>query len=140
MILLLKDTTEFSYASTNPDKIGWTTNLQVGRDMVGKPILHKKCGILMHSSLPVTDNGLPLGLCAIKFWTRKQFKGANELKRHITSTRISIEEKESYRWLENLNQSTELIQQLQGVFILVTRKVTFMSYLYLQKNVIHTFL
>jgi hypothetical protein len=111
MILILQDTTEFSYASTNPDKIGWTTNLQVGRDMVGKPILHKKCGILMHSSLSVTDNGLPLGLCAIKFWTRKQFKGANELKRHINPTRISIEEKESYRWLENLKQSTELIQQ-----------------------------
>lgn len=51
MILVLQDTTEFSYTSTNADKIGWTTNLQIGRNMIGKPILHKKCGILMHSSL-----------------------------------------------------------------------------------------
>ena len=102
VILVLQDTTEFSYASANPDKIGCTTKIQIGRDMVGKPILHKKCGILMHSSLAITDSGLPLGLCAIKFWTRKQFKGVNELKRHVNPTRVSIEEKESYRWLENL--------------------------------------
>jgi len=64
----------------------------------------------MHSSLAVTDAGLPLGLCAIKFWTRKQFKGTNELKKRINQTRIPIEEKESYRWLENLKHSTELLQ------------------------------
>lgn len=110
MILVLHDTTEFSYNSSNPDKIGWTTNLKIGKSMVGKPILYKKCGILMHSSLAVTDAGLPLGLCAIKFWTRKEFKGVNELKKRINQTRISIEEKESYRWLENLKQSTELLQ------------------------------
>ncbi|MFI0478939.1 MAG: transposase DNA-binding-containing protein [Candidatus Rhabdochlamydia sp.] len=109
MILVLQDTTEFSYNSSNPEKIGWTTNLQIGKSMIGKPILYKKCGILMHSSLAITDAGLPLGLCAIKFWTRKQFKGSNELKKRINPTRIPIEEKESYRWLENLKQSTELL-------------------------------
>jgi hypothetical protein len=109
-ILILQDTTEFIYNNSNPEKIGYTSNLQIGKNMVGKPILYKQCGILMHSSLAITDAGLPLGLCAIKFWTRKEFKGANELKRHINPTRISIEEKESYRWLENLKQSTELLQ------------------------------
>ncbi|UWU72962.1 hypothetical protein [Bradyrhizobium sp. NC92] len=34
-----------------------------------------QCGILMHSSLAMTTEGLPLGLAAIKFWTRKKFKG-----------------------------------------------------------------
>jgi hypothetical protein len=28
------------------------------------------CGLLMHSSLAVTARGLPLGLAAVKFWTR----------------------------------------------------------------------
>ena len=110
MILVLQDTTEFSYNSSNPEKIGCTNNLRIGKSMVGKPILYKQCGILMHSSLAVTDAGLPLGLCAIKFWTRKQFKGTNELKKRINPTRMPIEEKESYRWLENLKQSTELLQ------------------------------
>jgi hypothetical protein len=36
----------------------------------------------MHSRLSVSANGLPLGLAAVKFWTRKRFKGASELKRH----------------------------------------------------------
>ncbi|MDQ9129665.1 IS4 family transposase, partial [Serratia fonticola] len=68
------------------------------------------CGILMHSSLAVTTQGLPPGLTAVKFWTRKKFKGTNALKRKINPTRVPIEEKESYRWLENLRQSTALLQ------------------------------
>jgi len=35
--------------------------------------------ILMHSSLAVTTDGLPLGLAGIKLWTRKKFKGTNAL-------------------------------------------------------------
>jgi hypothetical protein len=65
-------------------------------------------GILMHSSLAVTLDGLPMGLTAIKFWTRKQFKGCNALKRKVNPTRVPIAEKESLRWLENLRQSTTL--------------------------------
>ncbi len=71
------------------------------------------CGILMHSSLAVTTDGLPLGLTAIKFWTRNKFKGTNALKRKINPTRVPIEEKESFRWLENLKQSTALLGEPQ---------------------------
>ncbi len=63
----------------------------------------------MHSSLAVTVEGLPLGLAAIKFWTRSKFKGANALKKKINPTRVPIEAKESVRWLENLQQSTQLL-------------------------------
>ncbi len=63
----------------------------------------------MHSSLVVTPAGLPLGLAAVKFWTRSKFKGTNALKRKIHPTRVPIEAKESIRWLENLNQSTQLL-------------------------------
>jgi hypothetical protein len=63
----------------------------------------------MHSSLAVTTAGLPLGLTATKFWTRSEFKGCNALKRKINPTRVPIEKKESIRWLENLKQSTALL-------------------------------
>jgi len=53
--------------------------------------------------------GSALGLGAIKFWSRDKFHGANALKRHINPTRVPIEQKESIRWLENLQQSTELL-------------------------------
>ena len=62
----------------------------------------------MHSSLAVTAEGVPLGLAAVKFWTRKKFKGTAALKRKINLTRILIEHKESVRWLENMRRSTAL--------------------------------
>ncbi|MFT0175272.1 IS4 family transposase, partial [Paraburkholderia mimosarum] len=61
----------------------------------------------MHSSLAVTTSGLPLGLSAIKFWSRKEFKDTTKTKRKINFTRVPIEKKESYRWLQNLQQSTQ---------------------------------
>lgn len=112
-ILILHDTTEFSFQRVRPEAIGMTRKLPNCR-LGQKPIT--KCGLLMHSSLAVTTAGKPLGLTAIKFWTRKKFKGTNALKggvaggKHsVNTTRIPIEEKESVRWLENLRQSTELV-------------------------------
>jgi hypothetical protein len=67
-----------------------------------------RCGLLMHTSLAVTTDGLPLGLAAIKFWNRQKFKGTAALKRKINPTRVPIEQKESFRWLENMRQSTAL--------------------------------
>ena len=55
------------------------------------------------------DRGLPLGLAAIKFWTRKKFKGIAALKKKVNLTRIPIEKKESVRWLDNLRQSTQTL-------------------------------
>lgn len=52
---------------------------------------------------------LPLGLTAVKFWTRKKFKGTGALKKKINPTRVPIEKKESIRWLGNVRQSTELL-------------------------------
>jgi hypothetical protein len=60
----------------------------------------------MHSSLAVTAQGLPLGLAAIKFWSRKEFKDTATRRSKVNFTRIPIEKKESFRWIENLRQST----------------------------------
>jgi hypothetical protein len=48
-------------------------------------------------------------LTAAKFWTRKKFKGSWAVRRHVNPTRVPIETKESYRWLENLRQSMALL-------------------------------
>ncbi len=104
-LLVLHDTTEFSYQS-HDDSVGLLSAL---------PFPSKRKfrlrGFLMHSSLVLTTDGIPLGLGAVKFWTRKTFKGTNALKRKINPTRIPIEEKESFRWLENLRQTTALIDR-----------------------------
>ena len=112
-LLVLHDTTEFSFQRERPETIGKTRRLPNCR-IGNQPIT--KCGLLMHSSLAITPQGKPLGLAAVKFWTRKKFKGTNALKgrgkdggKHlVNTTRIPIEQKESIRWLENLQQSTQL--------------------------------
>lgn len=114
-ILVLHDTTEFSFTREHADAIGQTHKVAKGqKDERGRQRMHTVCGILMHSSLVVSTDGLPLGLAAIKLWTRKKFKGTNALKgkgvdggtHSVNTTRIPIEEKESVRWLENVRQST----------------------------------
>jgi Transposase DNA-binding len=108
-VLVLHDTTEFSYQRENTAAIGITKSINSGRDKAGRVRAHTVCGILMHSSLAVTIEGLPLGLASVKFWTRKKFKGTAALKKKINPTRVPIEKKESIRWLENVQQSTELL-------------------------------
>ena len=100
-LLVLHDTTEFSYPRENIGPLHRSRN--PGRSP------HPLCGISMHSSLVVTPAGLPLGLSAVKFWTRKVFKGTNELKRRVNPTRIPIGEKESVRWVDNLVATTALL-------------------------------
>lgn len=108
-ILILQDTTEFIYSRAQPGKIGFTKTVNAGRYKAGRPSVQTLCGMLMHSSLAVTLTGTPIGLTAVKFWTRTKFKGTLALKRHINPTRVPIETKESYRWLENLRESIALV-------------------------------
>lgn len=108
-ILVVHDTTEFSFKREDIAPIGKTRIHIAGTYRDGTLRRLTMCGILMHSSLAVTAEGLPLGLTSMKFWTREKFKGTSELKRHINPTRVPIEEKESIRWLDNLRRSTELL-------------------------------
>ena len=107
-LLILHDTSEFSYERSGLSDLGLIGLASTGMDKQGRPRHHTVRGILMHSSLVVSSDGLPLGLAAIKFWNRKRFTGCNALKGKINATRVDIEKKESYRWLENLRQSTVL--------------------------------
>ena len=108
-ILVLHDTTEFTWKRTRSEAVGFTTKVESRRDKRGRPRLHTVCGLLMHSSMATTTDGLPLGMAAAKFWSRKKFKGANALRRKINPTRVPIEGKESMRWLDSLRQSTQLL-------------------------------
>lgn len=107
-VLVVQDTTEFSYRRKRPERVGLTCRVNSGKDKAGRFRMHTVCGLLMHASLAVTTEGLPPGLAAVKFWTRKKFKGTAALKRKINPKRVSIEHKESIRWLENMRQSSAL--------------------------------
>ncbi|WOH80385.1 transposase DNA-binding-containing protein [Bradyrhizobium sp. BEA-2-5] len=53
-ILLIQDTTEFSYQRANTSAIGLTKSVNSGRNKDGRWRHHTVCGMLMHSSLAVT--------------------------------------------------------------------------------------
>ena len=108
-ILILQDTTEFSFKRAEPEKIGFTKTSCGRKGKEGRHSQHTICGMLMHASLAVTPAGMPLGLTAAKFWSREKFKGTKALARKVNPTRVPIEQKESMRWLDNLRLSTELI-------------------------------
>ncbi len=109
VILVVQDTTEFSFQRERAERVGITCRVNSGKDKAGRSRMHTVCGLLMHASLAVTTEGLPLGLSAVKFWSRRKFKGAAALKRKVNPTRVPIEHKESIRWLENMRQSTRLL-------------------------------
>ena len=82
--LVLHGTTEFRFKRESPEAIG---RISIIRGSHGS---HTVCGLLMHSSLVLTPGGVPLGLAAVKFWTREEFKGADALKKTGNPTRIPI--------------------------------------------------
>ena len=73
---ILQDTTEFINNREAPDKIGFTKTINGSRYKAGQPNTRTLCRVLMHSSLVVTSCRTPLGLSAVKFWTRTKFNGA----------------------------------------------------------------
>jgi hypothetical protein len=113
-ILILHDTTEFSFQRDKPEAIGKTHVITTRKD---RPSTYTVCGLLMHSSLALTPQGKPLGLMAVKFWTRKNFKQVNRIRHNVNTTRIPIGQKESVRWIENLKQSTPLLHPSHCVHI-----------------------
>jgi hypothetical protein len=108
-LLILHDTTTFSYNRIDVAAIGITHRSFTRRDRDGLPQHSVICGLQMHSSMVVTPEGLPLGLASCHFWTRDRFKGCTAMKRKINPTRVPIEEKESRRWLDGLRRSSALL-------------------------------
>jgi hypothetical protein len=109
VVLLVQDTTEFTYRRVSTTAIGVTKSVNSGRDAEGRWRHHTLCGLLMHTTLAVTEDGVPLGVTALKVWTRSKFRGTAALKRVINPTRVPIEGKESIRWLDSLRASVELL-------------------------------
>ena len=72
-----------TWKRSRSEAVGFTTKVASRKDKRGRPRMHTVCGLLMHSSLATTTDGLPLGMAAAKFWSRKKFKGTNALRRKI---------------------------------------------------------
>jgi hypothetical protein len=62
---MLHDTTKFSWQRESAQAVGVLGKTNSSRDAEERVHLHTVCGTLMHSSLAVNTDGLPLGLATI---------------------------------------------------------------------------
>ena len=108
-VLAIQDTTYFTY-SHHKETIGLCA-LSKNR---GK---HKETiytlGLIMHSTLAISLYGLPLGIIDQKIYSRpEESEERKEMKKRTHNITIPIEEKDSYRWLESLQQTHATFQDL----------------------------
>ena len=98
-VLALQDTSYFVY--TNHPKTEGLGKMSLKKGKNVKKIYSN--GLIMHTCLAVTTEGLPLGLLDQKIFSRKlRTKKNGKAKPHDD---LPIEEKESYRWLEALENT-----------------------------------
>jgi hypothetical protein len=91
-ILAIQDTTELNYTGKNVAEV------------LGHLANEHTRGLLMHSTLAVSELGVPLGLVHQQIWTRDLTQKGQVKERRKKET----SEKESQRWLDSL-QATEAI-------------------------------
>lgn len=99
-VLVVQDTTALSF-NTSPATKG------LGR--LTKDGTH---GLLVHSGLAITPEGLPLGIVRQHVWAREE----EERKRHTRRKRL-VEEKESFRWLEMVDEVEALLPKDLEVWV-----------------------
>lgn len=100
-ILAIQDTSYISYTGHTK-----TTGLCKLTSRMGTHSKIEGTGLIMHTTLAATPEGLPLGMLDQKIDSRKPVpEKIKELKKKSHGNAIPIESKESIRWLESLQES-----------------------------------
>lgn len=97
VILKMQDTTELNFTSQKSMKdIGY--------------LAYGKCsGLMVHTTLSVTETGIPIGIINQKVWARDYEEKGKKVDRHTKK----IEAKESYRWLESFEATEKMFLNTQ---------------------------
>lgn len=106
-ILVVQDTSYISYTSHEK-----TNGLGAIAERRGK-------GIMMHTALAVSTEGLVLGIVDQKVDSRELISKEEKKQRRHQLSNIHIEDKESIRWLESLKKTNDMIDSTQTEVITV---------------------
>lgn len=95
VVLFLSDTSELDYTSKESmeDRIR---------------ITNTKKGLWLHSTIAVTPDRLTLGTIEANFWNREEEVKGNNQEYCLMRDKTPIQEKESYRWLQNYQKSCDI--------------------------------
>lgn len=86
-------------------------------------------GLMVHSGLAVTPEGLPLGIVEQQVWAREEETGKRETRR-----KRLIEEKESFRWLEMVDTTESLIPHEVMVWVVGDREADIFELFAMQRR------
>ncbi len=107
LVLCVQDTTTLNFSShkskTGLGRIGSTDALR---------------GLLAHSVMAVTPDGLPLGMLHVKLWARED----GPQTRSLTKRYRSAEEKESFKWIEGLEAVARALPAHQHALLVQDRE------------------
>lgn len=119
VVLIAEDTTVISYNGLKKTE---------GLGYINDDI--KSRGILVHSALAVTEEGLPLGLLAQKKWVRdiKDFGKKHRRKKE------PIENKESYKWIEIMKEAELRKEGVTTIHVCDRESDIYEFFAYAQKN------
>lgn len=103
-VLVIHDSTSFSFTHhTKTEGLGYITGSFEGTE---EDSSYAK-GFDLHTSLAMTNGGIPLGLLFSKQWSR-DIRNLHRVHRSGKNpTRIPIREKESYKWIEGIQQACD---------------------------------
>lgn len=111
-VLAIQDTSYFVYTSHPKTEGLGRMSLKKGRHI--EKIYSK--GLMMHTCLAVTTEGLPLGLLDQKIFSRKlRSKKTSAAKYAKPHDHLPVEKKESYRWLVALANTKKAMREAQVV-------------------------
>ncbi|WP_162920576.1 transposase DNA-binding-containing protein [Candidatus Fukatsuia symbiotica] len=99
LVFSLQDTSELNFDSHKKTE---------GLGSISKAYHKHKMGLMLHASLMVTQEGLPLGLSSLKCWSRvSREETPQEKQRRLYQS--TMKEKESIKWIETLYETAALI-------------------------------
>jgi hypothetical protein len=107
LILAIQDTSYLIYTDHPKTRGLGKINMKKGKNV--KEIFSH--GLIMHTSLAVNTDGLPLGILDQKICARPAYPDDRN------NDKLPIEDKESYRWLESLKNSKDLMNETKIVTI-----------------------
>ncbi len=103
VVLLVQDTTEIDLTRPEQQVVG-----------AGPLDAETRWGAFLHPLEAFTPDGLPLGAAWANLWTRprRESRTLTESQKRERRRKTPIEEKESWRWLEGLQQARAVAQEL----------------------------
>ncbi len=105
VVLIPQDTTTLNFTT------------QFEREDAGPTTQDSTNGILLHCAIAVTPGKVCLGTVSVKQWHRERLQKLTRKERKKKDYATPIEDKESYRWLENYKKANEFAAALPDTLV-----------------------